>query len=79
MEKLLSVLKGRIQEDLVKREKYEYINKVYQNISRWYGREIHAENYIYCRDINSSPYSLTTWGIILGCCGNGIKKKIPEE
>ena len=61
------------------RKKYEYIIEVYPNGSHQYERESHAEKFIYCRYIDSSPDSLPNWNCILICCGNFRKITIPEE
>ena len=67
------------QEYPVKREKkHDYINIVYLNGYQRYERESHAENYIHCIDINSSPDSLINWNFVLGCCGNHRKITIPK-
>ena len=61
------------------RKKGEYINEVYPNGSTQYEKEIHAENSIYCRDINSSPVSLPSCDCVLVCCGSFRKIATPEE
>ena len=45
-------------------KKYENINEVYINGSHQYEIACHAEKYIYCRDINSSPDSIPNWNIV---------------
>ena len=73
-------MKYNIQEYPTTREKkYEWINEAYPNVSHQYERASHAENYFYCRNINSPPDIIPNWNHFLGCCGNCIKKKHPNK